>query len=828
MGTRQKKAWFPKWPLALGTAVGIAVSSGCGAGLEDGGGPDLSETGEAVASGHGLTANYYEGQSFDTLFKTRVDGQVGFDWVKGAPMSGMTVDNFSVRWTGFLKAPSTGSYTFTTTSDDGVRLWVNGQKVIDDWAVHAAKDDSGSLSLTKGVYYPVKLEYFEGGGKAVAKLSWTPPGGAKALIPSSALFTSAPAPAPSGISVSGNHLTRDGQPWLPKGLSMIGALTCGAANKAYDHWGQAEIDAAKSWGADAFRFQVSQPTLDPQDAHYSASYLARLQAMVALAESNGFAVILSMQDQSLACGDATPTPTAATQRAWAQLGPVFKDDARVVYELYNEPQTGPDSAGWTKWKSGGGGAVGHQALVTQLRNLGAQNVLLADGANYSEILTDVPLLDDPLHKLGYAFHPYYLTTLSQVPGSWDKRFGNLSQTQPVVATEWNESTVVHADGSGCHADDAALTQKLLPYLTAHGIGIFGWGFDFPQAQLVKDWTWAPTSLTPWVCGQGDNGAGEALRDHFLSQAPPATGPKVILTSGDFSAASKTHDLVQAELAQLPDAALLPMGDLSYGDVSTATDPYLASYPWNESDWVGRTFPVMGNHEFNAVSGKGGQEPYALFNGHNAAGNRTFAAITGDNGVDTYDFTYAYEVTPGWLLVVVNSGVKFKTQNVDAQAAHLAQWIDDWRAQHGGHGCVAIAMHTARWSTTFSGYSDNDPTWYQGTQPIWAAALAHHADLLLQGHVHAYEEFAKLDLDGNVSSDGVKVFTAGSGGRGQVKNDGSQWPPNNLPLSRRLDFHASPADGVLKLALYPGGYGYQFETSATPGVVPPLTVSCNVP
>ena len=49
----------------------------------------------------------------------------------------MQADNFSVRWSGQVLAPVTGTYTFTTTSDDGVRLYVNGQLLIDNWTDHA-------------------------------------------------------------------------------------------------------------------------------------------------------------------------------------------------------------------------------------------------------------------------------------------------------------------------------------------------------------------------------------------------------------------------------------------------------------------------------------------------------------------------------------------------------------------------------------------------------------------------------------------------------------------------------------------------------------------
>ena len=56
-----------------------------------------------------------------------------FDWGTGSPGSSVSSDNFSAKWTGQVKAPVSGSYTFTVTGDDGVRLFLNGVKVIDGW-----------------------------------------------------------------------------------------------------------------------------------------------------------------------------------------------------------------------------------------------------------------------------------------------------------------------------------------------------------------------------------------------------------------------------------------------------------------------------------------------------------------------------------------------------------------------------------------------------------------------------------------------------------------------------------------------------------------------
>jgi len=98
---------------------------------------------------------------------------------------------WSARWTGVLEAPATGEYAFHTFSNDGIRLWVNGVPLIDDWTDHGEKEDVGRIQLTAGEVYPVRLEYFYNGGQGVTKLWWTPPagekGGAKGPIPTSVL-----------------------------------------------------------------------------------------------------------------------------------------------------------------------------------------------------------------------------------------------------------------------------------------------------------------------------------------------------------------------------------------------------------------------------------------------------------------------------------------------------------------------------------------------------------------------------------------------------------------------------------------------------------------
>jgi hypothetical protein len=99
----------------------------------------------------------------------RSDGAINFDWGTSRPADGINADNFSVRWTRSLDlAP--GVYRFTTTTDDGVRLWVNGQLVIDKWQNQTVTAYSADVEVAGSV--PVKMEYFESRDFATAKLDY--------------------------------------------------------------------------------------------------------------------------------------------------------------------------------------------------------------------------------------------------------------------------------------------------------------------------------------------------------------------------------------------------------------------------------------------------------------------------------------------------------------------------------------------------------------------------------------------------------------------------------------------------------------------------------
>jgi subtilisin family serine protease len=160
-------------------------------------------TAPITTTGGGLQAEYFGSPNLNNRRVVRTDATVDFNWNTGAPDPVLGGDNFSVRWSGSVAPRYSEPYTFYTASDDGVRLWVNDQLLIDNWTNHSATENSGTITLQAGQKYALKLEYYERGGKAVAQLGWSSPSQAKEIIPQSQLYPpSASEPQSSNQSVT--------------------------------------------------------------------------------------------------------------------------------------------------------------------------------------------------------------------------------------------------------------------------------------------------------------------------------------------------------------------------------------------------------------------------------------------------------------------------------------------------------------------------------------------------------------------------------------------------------------------------------------------------
>ena len=125
----------------------------------------------------------------------RVDRTIDFESTLEGFHGTALVDFFFIRWTGRIRIPRDGNYTFILESDDGSRLFVDGKQIIDHNGLHAMEEMSGEIELKSGDH-DIKIEFFENDVDAGCRFLWRPPGAPKEIVPAAALFHQVPAPPP--------------------------------------------------------------------------------------------------------------------------------------------------------------------------------------------------------------------------------------------------------------------------------------------------------------------------------------------------------------------------------------------------------------------------------------------------------------------------------------------------------------------------------------------------------------------------------------------------------------------------------------------------------
>lgn len=177
----------------------------------------------AHGQGTGLSAEYFNdsisgGHLQGPPLLSNIAPAINFDFLN-APLSGLTqTTQFSAKWTGSVQPLYSEKYTFTTYSDDGVRLYVNGALIIDNWTYHAASWNSNVVDLQAGQRYNIEIDYFQGGGAAILQLWWQSASQAKQIIPQSQLYTTSARLTGSSYYVSpsgsdANSGLSASQPW---------------------------------------------------------------------------------------------------------------------------------------------------------------------------------------------------------------------------------------------------------------------------------------------------------------------------------------------------------------------------------------------------------------------------------------------------------------------------------------------------------------------------------------------------------------------------------------------------------------------------------------
>ena len=131
----------------------------------------------ATGTGNGLSGQFFNSTDLSgSVVASRVDAGLDFTWGGASPAAGVGTVNWSARWTGKITPPATGTYGFSLTSDDGSRLYVNNQLVVNNWYAQGSTTRTGQIALTAGQPADIRVEYYQGGGGDNLSLGWSVPG----------------------------------------------------------------------------------------------------------------------------------------------------------------------------------------------------------------------------------------------------------------------------------------------------------------------------------------------------------------------------------------------------------------------------------------------------------------------------------------------------------------------------------------------------------------------------------------------------------------------------------------------------------------------------
>jgi len=257
--------------------------------------------------------------------------------------------------------------------------------------------------------------------------------------------------------------------------------------------------------------------------------------------------------------------------------------------------------------------------------------------------------------------------------------------------------------------------------------------------------------------------------------PPPSGDPVVTIAGDIADdGSGDAGTAQVVTAINPDK-VLTAGDNAYPDGT------LGDYQtWYEPTWgafKAKTRPAPGNHDYH-TSGAAGYFDY--FNG---LGVQTGPAGTRGQGY------YSFDVGT-WHLIALNNYVSM------AAGSAQEQWLRTDLASHTGQ-CTLAYWHEPRF-TSGAEHSNNTET-----APFWADLYTAHADVVINGHNHQYERFARQSPSGVADSAGIREFVVGTGGAGLYAFGTTQ--PNS-------EVRNSTTHGALKLTLHSGSYDWSFQPS----------------
>jgi hypothetical protein len=251
-----------------------------------------------------------------------------------------------------------------------------------------------------------------------------------------------------------------------------------------------DFKSIASWKANVARIALNQDFW--LFGNGAPGYQQTVKQAVEWAKQAGLDVILDLHwsDQGKQGSVAAAQQTMADANSitfWKSVAEFYKDDGRVLFELYNEPH----DITWEVWLNGGdaGGftAVGMQQLYDAVRSTGANNIVIAGGLDWSYDLSGVPTHRIQGQNIMYATHPYSRGNWKPV-SSFDAKWGFVTATDPVIVSEFGDNV------AECTFD---YTAAVIAYADRCGASWTGWawypgGCTFPS--LINDWAATPTAM----------------------------------------------------------------------------------------------------------------------------------------------------------------------------------------------------------------------------------------------------------------------------------------------------------------------------------------------
>jgi hypothetical protein len=276
------------------------------------------------------------------------------------------------------------------------------------------------------------------------------------------------------------------------------------------------------------------------------------------------------------------------------------------------------------------------------------------------------------------------------------------------------------------------------------------------------------------------------RSPFSAQAA-APGDPILMAAGDVADCARLGDEGTAALVNaVPSATVAMLGDGAYphGDLKTYGDCYGPSW----GHFKDRTRPAPGNHDY-AVG----------LNRQSAPGY--FDYFGGAAGDPTQGF-YSYDLQ-NWHIVSMNSTCGVPGAGCTPGSPQM-RWLQADLDAHPTE-CTLAYWHHPRFFSMQKASTATGPSSDVSMSAIWNILEAHGADVVLNGHVHVYEEFPRQDSAGNVDANGLREFIVGTGG-----GPPDTFDPNHI--APHSEVRHDNVFGVLELTLHPDGYDWGFRTS----------------